>query len=381
MLRTSAKAAFFVLEFSGFVARTCARPVTAAEVLQELLRHRRLCGARSEPLAAKARMALRLPTYPSWPTSMAQARTKAYRPPPTSWRPFCTSTCGEGDESGIGNQQRQLHGPRPRAVHVDRSRLRARSGTFGKPLVDWDRAPAPVGATVSRSKLMTYRIDVLRFLPIDANTKKQSLTTGCKIRVPDAGCCSAMTTNQHETGPRRCRGLGASLVVVYRDRTKPFRDRHLRRAYVKRRSSKMEQPIAGSPGANGNPSVKDDTHIAGDGGPLRSERVYVGTNLIATIRPGTAGPAGTIYVHRPVGAVEGRGRHHGDGGSPRPDSGLSVVQRAVFRTTVQDSDKDGPDRHLGIVAVSARRPERPEQPTTGEGCCRTSTRWRGPGRA
>jgi len=105
------------------------------------------------------------------------------------------------------------------------SPLEPGSGTFAKALVDWGAAPAPCWrvAYPGGRKLITYRVDVLR-LRIDPITQKQSLTTPHEIVVPDAGLLfgddgEGQSESFNSDLPR---SLGASLVVVYRDRTKPF---------------------------------------------------------------------------------------------------------------------------------------------------------------
>ena len=152
------------------------------------------------------------------------------------------------------------------------------SGTFAKPLVNWNDASTPCwGVPEPGRRLMTYRVDVLRFLPIDPITKKQSLTASHQIVVPDAGTIfgdddEGMMERGTSTAPR---ALGASLVVVYRDRgaSRCPESCCTTAAHIKRALATMSQPITGFyQASNVNPSVKM-THIVGDGGPLRSERV------------------------------------------------------------------------------------------------------------
>ena len=62
-------------------------------------------------------------------------------------------------------------------------------GTFLLPLVDFNSAGAPCWSLnfPGQRRLMTYRADVMRFLPIDPSTKKQALNVPIQIQVPDMG--------------------------------------------------------------------------------------------------------------------------------------------------------------------------------------------------
>ena len=101
------------------------------------------------------------------------------------------------------------------------------SGTFAKPLVAWENAPTPCWSVnvPSGRRLMTYRVDVMRFLPIDPLTKKQDLTKPHEISVADAGRVFGDDDETcRETKPSPLpRALGASLLVVYGIRRCLFR--------------------------------------------------------------------------------------------------------------------------------------------------------------
>ena len=83
------------------------------------------------------------------------------------------------------------------------------SGTIAKAL-NWEQATLPCWSVnfPGGRRLVTYRADVLRFLPIDPNTGKQSLTKKHLIEVPDSGLEfgdddeSAAREPANKTGPR-----------------------------------------------------------------------------------------------------------------------------------------------------------------------------------
>ena len=143
------------------------------------------------------------------------------------------------------------------------------------------------GAPPSRGgrRLVTYRADVLRFLPIDPNTGKQALNTSFRVQVPDSGTDyddddddddEDSRERQDRNGPR---AVGASLVVVYRDPAKPFKGVVIYDGGVtKREIATMNQTIQGFyDSSNGLPVARSArmTHIVGDGRLFLSERVTI----------------------------------------------------------------------------------------------------------
>jgi hypothetical protein len=227
------------------------------------------------------------------------------------------------------------------------------SGTYAKALVNWQNASTPCwGVPAPGRKLITYRVDVLRFLPIKPITvggqviEKHDLTKTLEVVVPDAGDFFGddEEDKNEKAGSNAPRALGASLVVVYRDAGKPFSGIVLYDgAYIKRALATMQQPIKGFYQASTqNPSAKM-THIVGDGGPLRSERVSAGSTVyplnpfrgtpilsrwdnVTFAVPSTALQSGQLNVKvEPQGLI--------------PDC-LSYSAIA-FRTTVEDTDEDG----------------------------------------
>ena len=225
------------------------------------------------------------------------------------------------------------------------------SGTFAKALVNWDAAPTPCWSVAypGGRKLMTYRVDVLRFLPIDPNTGKQSLITPHQIVVPDAGLLfgdddEGRTESGNSALPR---AIGASLVVVYRKAGMPYAGIVINDgAFTKRAFSTMSQPISGFYEASAAPSAKM-THIVGDGRPFFSERVYAGGKLLAT-NPFVSAlgakwdnttfvvpPSALVAPGLPVGSTTTVVDRHG------LLSDCLSYSAIVFRTTVQDTDEDG----------------------------------------
>ena len=148
------------------------------------------------------------------------------------------------------------------------------SGTIAKAL-NWEQATLPCWSVnfPGGRRLVTYRADVLRFLPIDPNTGKQSLTKKHLIEVPDSGLEfgdddeSAAREPANKTGPR---AVGASLVVVYRERTRPFKGVVIYDGgFTKRAFASMEQNLGGFYQATKG-GVARVTHIVGDGRPFLS---------------------------------------------------------------------------------------------------------------
>ncbi len=221
------------------------------------------------------------------------------------------------------------------------------SGTFAKQLVGWENAPTPCWsvAVPGGRKLMTYRVDVLRFLPIDPRTGKQDLNTTHRISVPDAGRLFGdddETCRETRATPLP-RALGASLVVVYRDPAMPYSAVVIvDGAYTKRALAKMVQPITGFFQASLTTPAAKMTHIVGDGRWFLSEQVLLGTQLIARNPYVSADGAkwdNPTFANLPLPAGA-------DSTTVTVDrhgllSDCVTFSAMVFRTTVQDADGDG----------------------------------------
>jgi hypothetical protein len=163
------------------------------------------------------------------------------------------------------------------------------SGTIAKALTDWnDAAPAcwSIAFPVGR-RLVTYRADVLRFLPVDPATGKQKLDASFVVELPDVGSLAGDDDEfarepKHLVGPR---AVGASVVVVYRDRTQPLKGLVIYDgAYTKHAFQTMSQTLEGFyQSSAGSPVAREAslTQIVGDGRGFLSERVFLGGQLLA----------------------------------------------------------------------------------------------------
>ena len=158
---------------------------------------------------------------------------------PTSWPPTCT--CRRRKPcSGRASDRATFNG----------TDLGPGSSSLAKAL-NWELATAPcwtVGWPGGR-RLVTYRADVLRFLPVGPNGKLVvgQESTGRNLadlstwrcRIPErrfGDVDEGGTESGGGTGPR---AVGASLVVVYRDPIEALQgDRHLRRRVHRRPPSR-----------------------------------------------------------------------------------------------------------------------------------------------
>ncbi len=221
------------------------------------------------------------------------------------------------------------------------------SGTFAKPLVSWENAPTPCWSVnvPGGRRLMTYRVDVLRFLPINPATGKQDLNTPYGVSVPDAGRFFGDDDEscRETTASPLPRALGASLVVVYRDPAMPYSAVVIYDgAYTKRALGKMVQPIAGFYQSSLTAPAAKMTHIVGDGRLLLSEQVLLGTQLVARnpfISVLGAKWDNPTFAGLPLPAGAGSTTVTVDRYGLLPD--CLTYSAMVFRTTVQDSDGDG----------------------------------------
>ena len=151
--------------------------------------------------------------------------------------------------------------------------------------LNWELATTPCWTVAypGGRRLVTYRADVLRFLPIGPNGKQ--LASGPHtLEVPDSGSAfgdvqEGGTESGGGTGPR---AIGASLVVVYRDPQMPFKAVVIYDGGAKKTAfATMDQRIEGFYEASATPEARM-THIVGDGRSGLSERVFLGSTLIAS---------------------------------------------------------------------------------------------------
>ena len=159
--------------------------------------------------------------------------------------------------------------------------------------LNWDQNTRPCWSVARPGgrRLVTYRADVLRFLPIvttagSPNKGKFDLsqplddrrcpTTATRSRDDD----ELGTENPAITGAR---AIGASLVVLYRDPTRPLRGVVIYDGgFTKTAFATMTLDHGGlRSGLPRHPDAKL-TAIVGDGRPFLSERVRVNGTLVAT---------------------------------------------------------------------------------------------------
>jgi hypothetical protein len=229
------------------------------------------------------------------------------------------------------------------------------NNSFAKAL-NWDLVTPPCWsvAVPGGRRMVTYRADVLRFLPIDnagdavtnPNFGKQAVNGLHRVVVPDVG---PIFGDDDETAIERlnnpgARAVGTSLVVVYRDPNQPFKAIVLYDGgYTKRALAKFEQPLRGFYEASKSPMAKM-THIVGDGRPLLSELVTLGANLFVNpynSADGAKWDNPTFNLPKYLGGEE-------------PPAGLTLTvdrlgllpdcvsfSAVIFSTNVQDADGDG----------------------------------------
>jgi hypothetical protein len=219
------------------------------------------------------------------------------------------------------------------------------SGTLAKAL-NWEAVTPPCWsvAVPGGRRIVTYRADVLRFLPIDPATGKQSLTASHRIEVPDWGFRfgdgeESVRETLNEPGPR---AIGASLVVVYRDRTQPLRGIVLYDGGATRRAlSTLEQRLEGFYQSLTGGTTAKLTHVVGDGRPFLFERVRMSGGRGGRHRPAddhdpesVQKSAGSEVGQRDVALPAWRRRRCGQGES-------RAVHAAVRLHVVE---RDGPQR-------------------------------------
>ena len=218
------------------------------------------------------------------------------------------------------------------------------SNSLAKAL-NWDLATTPCWTVAypRGRRLVTYRADVLRFLPIGTNGK-QVVSGPHTLEVPDSGTAygeveEGGTESGGWVGPR---AIGATLVVVYRDPEMPFKAVVIYDGGAKKTAfATMDQTIAGFYQASANPAARM-THIVGDGRSGLSERVLLEGQVIAT--------------NPFVGAEGPKWDNPTFGDLPLPADAASAAVRVapngllsdclcysgiVFSTNVADADDDG----------------------------------------
>lgn len=233
---------------------------------------------------------------------------------------------------------------------IDHARFRGNdlgpgSNSFAKAL-NWDKATPPCWSFLWRGtrRMVTYRADVMRFLPVKANGKI-GINGSHSVRVPDSGHFYGNDDDEDdrelpgEIGPR---AFGASLVIVYRDPRQPLRSIVIYDGgHTKRMYDAMIQPIRGFYEASTTNPVAKMTHIVGDGSKFLSERVFVDNTLVA-VNP-FVGASGVKWDNPTFNVVL-----PGDAASAQVKvdrnglfSDCLSWSAIIFSTTVQDTDGDG----------------------------------------
>ena len=217
--------------------------------------------------------------------------------------------------------------------------------------LNWAKATRPCWSLAwpGGRRLVTYRADVLRFFEPEDNPGSPSfgklkINGSHTISAPDYGY---MFGDDDELGQESgsstgARAVGASLVVVYRDPSKPFRGVVIYDGgATKQAFSTMNQLLTGFYQATATPNAKM-THIVGDGRPYLSERVRVNGNLVAT-NPyaSTEGPKWDNPTFTNLTVLNGSSAAALEVAPNGLFSDCVSFSAVVFSTDVQDSDDDG----------------------------------------
>ena len=193
--------------------------------------------------------------------------------------------------------------------------------------LNWDRVTPVCWIKQPGYRMVTYRGDVLRFLSIKANGKHQ-VNGSHPIAVPEFSL----------PGPWP---VGASLVLVYRERGKPLKGIVIYDGGVTKAAKEvLTQPLAGFYDAS-SARLARMSHIAGVGTPPLSEKVSVDGKLIATNAFRSAD--GHLWDNP---TFENVPLLHDDRANVQvgPDGARSdclTYSAMVLSTDVQDTDEDG----------------------------------------
>ena len=210
------------------------------------------------------------------------------------------------------------------------TQLSSTLGPFGKVLgvgtpPCWSGGGGTGGSNGSK-KTYTYRADVLRYFDVDSATGKLQTNGTHSVSVPNTGNVEA---------------LGASLVVIYRDSTKPLSAIVLYDgAYtMDQQTEGMFQTLKGFYQAGTSAKI---THIVGSGQLNKSEVLYYNGAPLATnpfrssLGPQWDNPTFEVPANAGASQVTTSVDHAGFNSFD-----CLTWAAVVFRTTVQDSDGDG----------------------------------------
>src|SRR5476651_2691364 len=248
----------------------------------------------------------------------------------------------------ISTQTSQVNGATFRGFPI--TVVKATSATL-----DGDNAGCWLPGTGPRPTLTMFRADVLRFLPLQRDSK--GVTTGRSL-VNDSDLASTekltVTLPQAAAGSGVPQTAGATLLVIYRDPTQPLTSIVLYEgARVQKPGETITQTLRGFLQSSTSRSAKM-THIVGSGTPNTTERLWFNGTQIATDPFHAAGntssdrgwsnPTFNVTPQMP-GRDPGLGYGEEvttsvDYRTPTPSSCLAW-NAIVFSTAVQDTDGDG----------------------------------------
>ncbi|MFO7693471.1 MAG: hypothetical protein R6V57_10335, partial [Vicinamibacterales bacterium] len=223
------------------------------------------------------------------------------------------------------------------------SPLSSAEGPFGKLLTTEGTAPCwasggSTGSSGGSKKTYIYRADVLRYFEVDEATGKLAVNGEHLVGVPDSGSGGNATPL----------ALGASLVVVYRVPTMPLSAIVIYDGgYTLDNSTGQMFQTLGGFYQPANPAVAKMTHIVGSGQSNKSETLLFGAGPTATdpiaTNPFASGLGESwdnpTFVDLALGTSPGNVTQVTTGVSPSSD--CLTWGAVIFKTEVQDSDRDG----------------------------------------
>ena len=193
--------------------------------------------------------------------------------------------------------------------------------------LNWDRSEPVCWVRAPGSRMVTYRLDALRFLPLKANGK-HAVNGSHSISVPDFT----------REGPW---AVGASLLLVYRQRGAPLKGIVIYDGgFTKAAKDTMTQVLGGFYDASSARSAKM-THVAGVGTPPLSEKVSADGRVVAV--NAFRSSDGHLWDNP---TFQGVPLMHDDRTTVQvspdgPRSDCLTYSAMVLSTDVQDSDGDG----------------------------------------
>jgi len=232
---------------------------------------------------------------------------------------------GDQDDPQAGARGVKFH-DQPLSLTGDVEILFGKTLGLGSPPC-WSNGGGTGGGSGSRNLTFTYRADALRFLEIDPQTGKTAGYGSHRIRIPDS---------------RRAAALGASLVIVYRDSTRPYSAIVLYDGTyaVANGSPGMSLNVEGFYDADDVNTQGKITHIVGSGQANKGEKIFYNSTTWNNRFSGAAGPNWDNPTF-PV-TVDPALRVIQTGALPQSGSFDCLTWAAVvYRTPLNDDDGDG----------------------------------------